>query len=36
MLTFYYYTYSYDEPFLPQYKDNMAFLAARLKELQNE
>ena len=36
MLTFYYYTYSYDEPFLPQYKDNMAFLAARLKDLQNE
>lgn len=36
MLTFYYYAYSYDEPFLPQYKDNMAFLAARLRDLQSE
>lgn len=35
-LVFSYFGYDYNEPFLPQYKENMAFLAARLKYLQNE
>ncbi len=35
-LSFYYFAYDFSEPFLPQFQDNMAFLAAKLKSLQNK
>lgn len=34
MLVFRYLTYNYDEPFLPQFKENMEFLQAHLRQLQ--
>lgn len=35
-LAFYYFAYDYSQPFLFQYENNMAFLAAKLRGLQNE
>ena len=35
-LSFYYFAYDFSEPFLPQFQDNMEFLAAKLKSLQNK
>lgn len=35
-LSFYYFAYDFSKPFLPQFQDNMAFLAAKLKSLQNK
>ncbi len=34
-LSFYYFAYDFSQPFLPQFQENMAFLAVKLRELQN-